>query len=113
MKFALPLFAASAMFALASHAFATPALADDPKQNDADQVSSEAASDAGEATDSAIEAPAITAPETAPEPAPEQAAQTAEEEERICRSIRVDASSRRKTRVCLTQEGWRQLNQRR
>lgn len=37
----------------------------------------------------------------------------AKEDKRICRRIRVDMSSRRKTRVCLTAEGWRELNQRR
>ncbi|QIQ86179.1 hypothetical protein [Erythrobacter sp.] len=37
----------------------------------------------------------------------------AKEDKRICRRIRTDMSSRRKTRVCLTAEEWRELNQRR
>ncbi len=31
-------------------------------------------------------------------------------EKRICRYIRADASSRRKTKVCRTTEEWRELN---
>lgn len=103
MKIALPLIAASAAFAFV----AAPVLADEPKQDTTEQETGETATAA--ADDSAVEVPAVAAPQ--PEPTP--SAQTAEEEERICRSIRVDASSRRKTRVCLTQEGWRELNQRR
>lgn len=34
-----------------------------------------------------------------------------EESKRICRYIRADASSRRKTRVCMTAEAWREANQ--
>ncbi|MFM7404911.1 MAG: hypothetical protein ACKO1N_12680 [Erythrobacter sp.] len=33
-----------------------------------------------------------------------------EEEARICRSVRADPSSRRKTKVCRTLEEWRKLN---
>ncbi|WP_034920931.1 hypothetical protein [Erythrobacter sp. SD-21] len=31
--------------------------------------------------------------------------------EKICRYIRMDMSSRRKERVCLTKEGWTEFNQ--
>ena len=53
-----------------------------------------------------------TTPAETPSEAP-QAEASAQEEELICRSIRLDMSSRRKTRVCRTEEGWRQLNQQR
>jgi len=35
---------------------------------------------------------------------------TAEESKRICKSVRADPSSRRKTRVCRTMEEWREMN---
>lgn len=35
------------------------------------------------------------------------------EEKRICRRVRLDASSRRATKVCKTSEEWRLFNQRR
>lgn len=35
------------------------------------------------------------------------------EEKRICRRVRLDASSRRATKVCKTKEEWRLFNQRR
>ena len=35
------------------------------------------------------------------------------EEKRICRRVRLDASSRRGTKVCKTKEEWRVFNQRR
>lgn len=107
MKFSLPLLAATAAFA-----FAAPTLGNAAVQQSDDaatETQAEAQAETAAETNSAvIEVPAITAP--APE-AP--AAQEAEEEEVICRSIRLDMSSRRKTRVCRTEEGWRQLNQRR
>ncbi len=34
----------------------------------------------------------------------------AEEDKRICRRVRADASSRRKTKVCLTTDEWRKYN---
>ena len=43
--------------------------------------------------------------------APEVAAPKAQEEKRICRRIRADASSRRKTKVCMTADQWREANQ--
>lgn len=33
--------------------------------------------------------------------------------ERICRSVKLDMSSRRKSKVCKTADGWREFNQRR
>lgn len=36
--------------------------------------------------------------------------ETAGEDKRICRYVKVDASSRRKTKVCRTVEEWRDLN---
>ncbi len=35
------------------------------------------------------------------------------EDKRICRRVRLDASSRRGTKVCKTKEEWREFNQRR
>ncbi len=61
-------------------------------------------------------APATPAPseDTAQQPAPDSAeTRTAEETaepERICRHVRLDMSSRRKTKVCRTVEEWRELN---
>lgn len=37
----------------------------------------------------------------------------AKEAERVCRYIRADASSRRKSKVCMTTEEWREFNNRR
>ncbi len=46
-----------------------------------------------------------------PKPNSESAKEdTAEESKRVCKSIRADASSRRKARVCRTMEEWRGLN---
>jgi hypothetical protein len=47
----------------------------------------------------------------APKPDDETAKEdTAEENKRVCKSVRADPSSRRKTRVCRTIEEWRELN---
>ena len=58
--------------------------------------------------------PADAAPPAAPAPAqvePEAPAEaTAEEDKRICRYVKLDMSSRRKTKVCRTVEEWRELN---
>lgn len=58
--------------------------------------------------------PAETPPaEDTAEPRPDSETSrdtTAEESKRICKSVRADAASRRKTRVCRTAEEWRQLN---
>ncbi|QDH35048.1 hypothetical protein [Porphyrobacter sp. YT40] len=46
------------------------------------------------------------APQTeAPKPDAE-----AEEDKRICRYVKLDTSSRRKTKICRTVEEWRELN---
>ena len=107
MKLTLPLIAASAVFALA-----VPAIASANAQQTDDAVTEAQVEAAAEApVESAVagtEMPAVAAPA-----ADASAEQEPEEEALICRSIRLDASSRRKTRVCRTQEGWRQLNQRR
>lgn len=54
-------------------------------------------------------------PNAAPtEPDTQKPAETAAEtasEEKICRYIRKDMSSRRKDKVCLTAEQWKQQNQ--
>ncbi|UIP05869.1 hypothetical protein LY632_09130 [Erythrobacter sp. SDW2] len=42
---------------------------------------------------------------------PAQTAEPAQAAEKICRYIRKDASSRRKDKVCLTAEQWKQQNQ--
>ena len=47
----------------------------------------------------------------APKPDGETAKEdTAEEDKVVCKSVRADPSSRRKTRVCRTMEEWRDLN---
>lgn len=46
--------------------------------------------------------------ETASDDAAEQ--DKAEDSKRVCRSVRADPSSRRKTRVCRTIEEWREMN---
>lgn len=52
------------------------------------------------------------APQPQGEKAEEEAAEeeAAEETKRICRSVRADPSSRRKTRMCRTLEEWREMN---
>lgn len=105
MKMLPPLAAAAAILV-----FATPVIANPTQDAPAQQQAEQAQPATEESAPAVIEIPAITAPDAAP-------AETAEapeaEEELICRSIRLDMSSRRKTRVCRTEEGWRQLNQQR
>ena len=50
--------------------------------------------------------------DTATEPAEktEEAAEKETKDDRICRNIRPDMSSRRKQRVCMTSEEWREFN---
>jgi hypothetical protein len=78
-----------------------------------------------------VAAPAFAAPQAKAEAEPQTEAQSgdetaakageaepeanaeAEEAKRICRRIRVDMSSRRGTRVCMTADEWREFNQRR
>lgn len=55
----------------------------------------EPASDKGDAKET-VEAPAETA-------------ETKSDDERICRHIKLDMSSRRKTKICRTTEEWREL----
>jgi hypothetical protein len=48
--------------------------------------------------------------DTEAESAETPSAEVATEEKRICRYVKLDASSRRKTKVCRTTEEWRELN---
>ena len=70
------------------------------------------ASAAAQDTPAAGTAPASE--ETAQQPASESAeakgAEATAEPERICRYVKIDASSRRKTKVCRTVDEWRELN---
>ncbi len=106
--------AAAATFACAAPLLAVSALADEPGEGVESQPVVEGAEPAGERPVQPAQS-ADTAPEVPAAPAQEAPAveEEAEEERVICRSIRLDASSRRKTRVCRTAEGWRELNQRR
>ncbi|MEP2736505.1 MAG: hypothetical protein ABJP34_09410 [Erythrobacter sp.] len=54
--------------------------------------------------------PAEIPAEKTAQAAPEVAAPEVKEEKRICRRIRADASSRRKTKVCMTSVEWRKFN---
>ena len=54
------------------------------------------------------EQPAEPAAPAAPAPAPAEI--ETDKDKRICKSVRADPSSRRKTRVCRTMEEWRELN---
>ena len=61
------------------------------------------------------ETPQDTSPPANKTPAPQPEGETAkdetaEENKRICRSVRADPASRRKTRICRTPEEWRELN---
>ena len=91
MRLAIP-------FALiAAPALAISAIASEPESGPTETTESEEASKAIEAED-----------------APQESKVTKTvEEERICRRIRVDMSSRRKEKVCMTAEEWRAFNQRR
>lgn len=50
-------------------------------------------------------------PEKQPADTPAEPAASAQEEEKICRYIRKDMSSRRKDKVCLTAAQWKAANQ--
>ena len=73
------------------------------------------------ATTMALIASPVLADKPDEKPAETEASETAEaseksekagkKDERICRYIRADASSRRKTKVCLTAKQWREANQ--
>ena len=62
---------------------------------------------------------AFSVPAIATEPQDKDSAKKAEaqpeaapaKDDKICRYIRMDASSRRKEKVCLTKEGWVDFNQ--
>ena len=58
------------------------------------------------------EAPSPQTSAPAPEAEREDTAKddSAEANKRVCKSVRADPSSRRKTRVCRTMEEWRKLN---
>lgn len=78
---------------------AVPAMADTPESKPAPQENAvEVAKDEGE---------------TAAEEKQPAAAPVAVEEERICRRVKLDMTSRRATKVCKTADEWREFNQRR
>ena len=60
-----------------------------------------------------LSAPAMaTEPEEQKDEKKAEAQKPAEaKDEKICRYIRMDMSSRRKEKVCLTKEGWTEFNQ--
>ncbi len=114
MKSTFARVAAVATFVFAAPLLTVSALADEPGEGAESQTVVEGAEPAPEQpvqpaqpAETPVDAPAAPAPEA---PTVEEEPQ---EERVICRSIRLDASSRRKSRVCLTEEGWRDLNQRR
>ncbi|MDP5103959.1 MAG: hypothetical protein NWP98_08540 [Erythrobacter sp.] len=59
-------------------------------------------------------ATAAASEEAAQQPAPDAGDKPDEtanvDDKRICRHVRLDASSRRKTKICRTTEEWRELN---
>lgn len=116
MKITLSRTATAASFVFAAPLLAVSALANDGVQESTEQAASapvEApAAPAEQPAPAATPAPAPAPAAPPAEPAPAAAAEPAEEE-RICRSIRLDMSSRRKTRVCLTEQGWLDLNNQR
>lgn len=85
---------------LAAPLFSVASLANDPDGKPADEAKAEQTEPEAEAG-SGKEPIAVDTPEVKVE------------EKRICRRIRIDASSRRATRVCKTKEEWRLFNQRR
>jgi hypothetical protein len=48
--------------------------------------------------------------EDSAEPAEAKSDDTAAEDKRICRYVKLETASRRKTKVCRTTEEWRELN---
>ena len=113
MKITISRTVLAAAIVLATPLIASPAIA-------ATDVKEQAAAPAPEAPETAPQtdenAAANTAAQNAAAPAADEqpeAATQVEEEAVTCRYIRLDMSSRRKTRVCRTAEGWRQLNQQR
>lgn len=109
MKLSLALGVATLSVVLVS-----PALAGDPAQENATPAVEEAQPQpTTEAMPSATDDMPQPMPEAMPAEEPAAADEPEEAEERICRRVRLDAASRRGTRVCLTREGWREFNQRR
>ncbi|MEO9463108.1 MAG: hypothetical protein ABJ242_10260 [Marinomonas sp.] len=53
----------------------------------------------------------LTQPKQSQEASAEKADPKPKAEKRICRRIRTDASSRRKTKICMTSAEWRAANQ--
>ena len=49
-------------------------------------------------------------PEDKVEETPVETKQAEKKDERICKYVRTDQSSRRKTKICRTTEQWRELN---
>ena len=81
---------------LAAPVLTVSAIAAEPaEQQDADQSEEQTEAAEEKSEDSAIVIPEV------------------KEEKRICRRISTDMSSRRKERVCMTKEEWREFNQRR
>lgn len=62
------------------------------------------------AASQAAEPPAATKEAPAEDAADKPAGDAAAEDKRVCRFVKLDASSRRKTKVCRTTEEWRDLN---
>ena len=114
MKFISSRAALAAVLVLGMPLVATPAIAD---TNEKEQAAAPAAEPPPAQVPQADETAAANAAEqTASAPVANEQPEAAvepKEEAVTCRYIRVDASSRRKTRVCRTAEGWRQLNQQR
>ena len=50
------------------------------------------------------------AEQSAPDSADTQTEEAQAEDKRICRYVKLDTASRRKTKVCRTTEEWRELN---
>lgn len=103
-------FAPAATAAALALVFASPVVAGAADQQDmppAEATQSEATASEAPASETVIEVPPITPVESGDETAEEQ---QSEAEERICRRVALETSSRRKTRVCLTRQGWRELN---
>jgi hypothetical protein len=52
----------------------------------------------------------VTAQDTSPAPAAEAEPKDAKEGEKICKRVALDVDSRRKEKLCLTRDEWRELN---
>ncbi|MFL0356718.1 hypothetical protein ACI5KX_09575 [Erythrobacter sp. GH1-10] len=97
MKSTLSLIAAPAALFVAAPLFAASALSPDPQ----DETSQETAQDQTDEAKDEKDASASVMPEVKAE------------EERTCRYVKLDMSSRRKSKVCKTADEWREFNQRR